>query len=208
MPKTKKESKMEREIHFGGVSLVDKALFAKHLSVMLKSGIPISEALIISADSAKGKLSGIIKGLLGSVEAGNPLSEGLSRYTDIFSGLFINAVKAGETSGTLVENLENVSSELEKEKDLRAKIQNAMVYPIVVLIAAFVLGMVLSFVVLPKITPLFEGLKVDLPITTRALIWFSHFIQANGLVFFLSVMGFVIFMSWLVGGGQDSHAAS
>lgn len=192
--KTKNKSK----IIFGSVTLLDRSLFAKHLSVMLKSGIVLSDALLISADSARGKLKVIINNLYKSVSSGRNFSDALSEYPKYFSGLFISSVKIGESSGTLVENLENISIQLEKEQALRSKIKNSMIYPLVVLCATFILGLVLSFVVLPKITPLFEGLRVELPLTTVWLIKFSNFIQANGLITFISIMALVIVLIWLL----------
>jgi len=196
--KNKKKGLLNIDISFGRVSLVDRALFAKHLSVMLKSGLPLSEAIDVARSSARGKLSKVLKGVQSSIESGHSLADSFARYPKTFSGLFVNATRAGEFSGTLVESMENIAEELEKEKKLRSKITGAMVYPIVVLIAAFGLGIVLSFVVLPKITPLFEGLGVELPMTTRVLISFSHFIQNYGLIFFLFIIGFIAFFIWLV----------
>ncbi len=196
-PKEKKDL-MEIEIPIGRINLTQKALFAKHLAVTLRAGLTITEALTIARDSASGKLKKVIAGILKSVKAGSSLSKSFARYPKVFSGLFIGATQAGEASGTLVENLENVAEQLEKEKELFSKIKGAMLYPVVILTAAFVLGMVLTFFVLPQITPMFEGLDIDLPITTRILIRFSHLIQEYGLYLFLGIIGFAGFMVWLV----------
>lgn len=194
----KKRKKSIFDIQFGRVSLVDKALFAKHLSVMLSSGISLGEALLIASTSARGKLRTVLTQVRESVESGQTLADSFARHPKVFSGLFVNATRAGELSGTLSDNLSNIAKELEKEKELRSKIVSSMVYPIVVLVAAFVLGMVLSFVVLPKITPLFEGLRVELPVTTRALISFSHFIQNNGVMFFISIVAAIGLFLWFI----------
>lgn len=195
---TKRKSIFEMNISIFGVSLAQKALFAKHLAVMLRSGMPITEALDISIDSAQGKLKKVIEGVRSSVKAGHSLSDSFANYPKTFSELFVNVTRAGEKSGTLVENLENVAGELKKEKELAAKIKGALLYPIIVLAATFALGMVLSFVVLPKITPLFEGLKIDLPATTRALIWFSNVIENYGFYLFWGIVAFVVLLVWLI----------
>lgn len=194
----KSKSLFAADISILGVNFTQKALFAKHLAVMLRSGMSIVEALDISLDAAQGKLKKVIQRVRASVQAGHSLSESLANYPKVFSELFVNVTRAGESSGTLVENLENIAEELEKEKELIEKIKGAMLYPVIVLAATFILGMVLAFVVLPKITPLFEGFKVDLPITTRALIWFSHLIQNYGLYIFSGIIAFVVFVFWLV----------
>jgi len=198
MVKQNKSKNLNKDISFGRVGLAQKALLAKHLSVMLKSGLTITESLSIALDSSSGSLRKTLQGVLKSVESGQPLSSSFERYPKVFSGLFISATHAGESSGTLGENLEHLAEQLEKDKELVAKIKGAMLYPIVVLIAAFFLGLAMAFLVLPKITPLFEGLKMDLPVTTRGLIWFSHFVQDYGTALFAGIVGFVIFMIWLV----------
>lgn len=198
MPKQQKKGILETEIAIGGVTLTQKAMLARHLAIMLKSGLNILEALEIARDSATGKLKKILKGVITSVQSGRSLADSLKDYKGVFSGLFINATYAGERSGTLEENLKNIAQQLEKERELSSKIKGAMLYPIVVLVAAFILGMVISFVILPKIIPLFEGLKADLPATTKGLIWFSHFIEAHGLILFLSIIIFLILITWAV----------
>jgi len=199
MPKQKnKKSFLDFEISFGGAGLTQRALLAKHLAVMQKSGLSIVESLEIIIDSAQGKMKKVLREVLRSVSAGNTLSSSLERHPKIFGGIFVSSIYAGETSGTLDENLENLATQLEKEKELSAKIKGAMLYPIVVLVAAFFLGLAMSFFVLPKIIPLFEGLKTGLPLTTRWLIAFSHFIDSHGMGLFWGIVGFVIFMSWFL----------
>lgn len=189
---------LDREVTIGGLGLARIALFAKNMAVMLKAGLPITEALAIAQDSAEGKLKRILGNVLGSVEAGRSLSEALAAHPKVFSRVVVGAVYAGELSGTLEGNLENVAEELEKEKELIAKIKGAMIYPVFILIATFILGMGLAFFVLPKITPLFRGLKVELPATTRALIWVSDLVQRHGVLLFVSIVAGIFFLTWLL----------
>ncbi|MFH1292334.1 MAG: type II secretion system F family protein [bacterium] len=201
MPKKQtsaKKSLLAFNISIGRVSLTEKALFAKHMSLMLRSGLTVVEAVDVAIQSSSGKLKKVLYGVLKSIKSGNTLSESLGRYSQVFSGPFVASTHAGETSGTLDENMKHLADQLEKEKDLASKIKGAMLYPIVVLIAAFVLGMAVSFLILPKITPLFEGLKMDIPFTTRGLIWFSHFIQDHGVVLFVSIIISVVFLIWFL----------
>lgn len=181
----------------GRVGLTQRAITAKHLAVMLKSGLSITEALAVARDSAGGKLRRILGKVLKSVESGHTLSSSLAEHPKIFSGFFVNAVYAGETSGTLSESLENIAEQLEKEKELVSKVRGAMVYPIIVLTVAVILGAILSFVILPKIIPLFEGLKVDLPWTTRMLIKFSRFMEQYGSYVLIGGAVLVVLLFWL-----------
>ncbi|PIR13583.1 hypothetical protein COV49_01645 [Candidatus Falkowbacteria bacterium CG11_big_fil_rev_8_21_14_0_20_39_10] len=193
-----KKSVLEQDINIGGTGLAQTVAFAKHLSIMLKSGLTITEALGISLEGSQGRFKKIVGGVLNSVEAGNPFSKALSVYPGVFSNLFVSAIYAGESSGTLEENLENLAEQLKKEKELRSKIKGAMIYPILVMTAALVLGLGMAFLVLPKITPLLEGLRIELPFTTRALIWFSHLIESWGLVLFIGLAVFIAGIIWTV----------
>lgn len=193
----KRNSLLDRDISIGRIDLAQKAILARHLSVMLKSGLTIVESIEITADQASGKMKKVLGGVLSALNAGQSLSSALGRYEKIFSGMFINVVKAGEVSGTLRENLENIADNLEKERELRSKIKGAMLYPTVILVATFALGLVMAFFVLPKIVPLFEGLKVDLPFSTRALIWFSYIVRDYTWQLALGIFGGVGFLVWL-----------
>lgn len=186
------------EINIGNVKLETKALFAKHLAIMQKAGLTLIESLEIILESSSGKFKKVLTGILKSVESGNTLSSSFARYPKVFDSVFISSVYAGESSGTLDQSLENLAVQLEKERELHLKIKGAMLYPAVVLSAAFILGSVLSFLVLPKIIPLFEGLNMKLPFTTRMLISFSHFMERNGTFVFVGLVLFLAFMFWLV----------
>ncbi len=166
------------------------SLLAKNLAVMLKSGMPITEALSVAAESSGEKMKRILQEILSSVRAGRTLADSLARYKKVFPQIFISSVYAGEISGNLDVNLESVSANLEKERNLRSKIKGAMTYPTLVLAATVLLGAMLSFVVLPKITPMFDNLNVDLPGTTKALIAFSELIQKSGVL----VAGVALFL--------------
>ncbi len=183
---------------YGKVTLTQKALFAKHMAVMLRSGLTITEALHTAIDTSSGRLKQIMKEVEQSVQAGKPLSTALAGYQDVFSDLFVNVVYVGEASGTLVENLENLAVQIEKERDLRAKLLGAMIYPIIVFSATFILSLVLAFVVLPKLIPLFQGLKVQLPLSTRILIAMAGFIENHVFLIVGSVFGTLAGLTFLV----------
>jgi type IV pilus assembly protein PilC len=192
-----KKSLFGSDIAIGGINLTQKAVFAKHLAVMLKSGLNVVEALKISTSSVKGKFRKIVIQVLKSVQAGHRLSSALARYPKVFSGLFVGATYAGESSGTLDKSLENIADQLKKEQELMSKVKGAMLYPVVILIAAFILGMAMTFFILPKITPMFEGMGTDLPATTRGLMWFSALVQEHGVALFIGTVVGITFLVWL-----------
>ena len=197
-PKKKKKSALNYEFNIGRVSLTQKAFFVKNLSVMIASGLGLVEALSISADSSKGKFKTILLAVVRSVESGRSLSESLKQYPKIFPTFMVSAVYAGEQSGTLEENLTQISVQLKKEKELLDKVKGAMIYPMVILVAGLVLGLFVSFFILPKILPLFEGFGQELPFTTRALISFSNFIEIYKDIIPIVLAGGFLFLNWFL----------
>jgi len=153
--------------------------------------------LAAAKDAAGGRLKKAIGRVMAAVEAGSPLSVALGGEPRIFSGIITSAVYAGEQSGNLSVNFSYLAEVLERERALQSKIRGAMTYPLIVLVVAIVLGLLLAFVLLPKITPLFEGLKIDLPLSTRVLIWLSDVVQNYGGWLIASLVGLVIIVSWL-----------
>jgi type II secretory pathway component PulF len=183
MPQKEKKGLLDLDISLGGISTADKIVFVKHLAVMLKAGLTVSESLEIVLSQAKGKFKKILEAVQYSVESGNSLAGSLAKFPKVFSNILVNTALAGEASGTLEKNLDNVSEQLKKNHELVTKVKSAMVYPVIVMIGTLILGIAMSYLVLPKITPMFEGLKIKLPFYTRALVWFSHFMQEYGIIF-------------------------
>ena len=193
-----KGGKTKRKTYFGKLSLSDKSFFVGNLSMMLRSGLSITESLDVVGEQSRGLLKIINLDIFESVSAGASLADSFSRHPKIFSNLFISIIRAGELSGNLEENLSALAKQLEKEKELSDKIKNAMVYPLVVLIMSFVIGIGLSVFVLPKITPIFEGLRVDLPTSTKVLISFSNYVEDNTAIFLIQAFGSIFFLFWFL----------
>lgn len=166
-----------------GISATAKIFFLQNLSVMIKTGIPLAEALETLGKQIKNKkLKSIIYHVFESVKKGKTFSESLAPYEQDFGELFINMIKAGETSGNLEEILKKLYEQTKKDHALKTKVRNAMTYPIIIVLAMFGIGAFVVFFVLPNITSLFKELNVQLPLATRVLIGISDFVQNNGLL--------------------------
>jgi len=200
MPKGGKRqaSALDINLDFGRVTLVQKMLLAKQLSLMLKAGISITDALKLIYSSSQGSFKQIIAEIYGSVKAGHGLAGALTHYPRIFSSFFQGAVLAGEASGNLQLNLQNVAEQLKKDKELVDKIKAALFYPVIVMVAATLIASFVAVYVLPKITPLLLNFKVQLPWTTRSLIAISMFMQAWGLQVLVVVAVLIIVMIVLI----------
>jgi type IV pilus assembly protein PilC len=188
---------LKKEFHFGKISLSEKYLFAQHLSVMLRSGVPLLEALNILQEQAEGKFQIVLSKVLSSINAGQTLANSLARQPSVFSGLFVSMVRSGEVSGNLEKSLVNISSQLKKQEELENKIKIALLYPAIVVAIAIIVGSLMSYFVLPRIAPLLKGLTVELPLSTKILIWFSDLMKNYGLIIFGGLFLISTVLNWL-----------
>ena len=167
--------------------------FTKNLQVMLKSGITLNEALASLADQAKSAAFGkIINRVKSEIEMGTSLAVALSKEKKVFGRVFIALVKVGEASGTLEENLLFLADWLERDYDLRQEIKAATLYPKFVLTATVLLAGGLAVYILPRLVPVFEQLRVELPAPTRILLAFSLFVEKFWFAVLLGIIGVIV----------------
>jgi len=180
-------------INLQTIPLKEKLFFAENLRVMIKAGLALTEALVTLEMQAKNtKFKMIIRDLLASVEKGDPLSGALARYPKVFSSFFINMVQVGETSGTLEKNLSEVAVQMKKEHELLSKVKSALAYPIVIIIATVVVGVVMIVYILPSILSVFKDMNVKLPLSTRILITGTDIIFKYGIYIAAAFLLFII----------------
>jgi len=159
--------------------LQEKINFARHLSIMIKAGLPLLDSLKIIRRQSKGKMARLVDEVTLDISNGQFLADSLSHYP-AFGDFFVSVVRVGEASGTLAENLGYLADEMKKSRILRSKIRSAMVYPIVILVATIVVTALLTFVVFPKVMPIFTSLNIELPLVTVILIKSLTFIKNFG----------------------------
>ncbi|KPK39572.1 MAG: hypothetical protein AMJ78_08280 [Omnitrophica WOR_2 bacterium SM23_29] len=176
----------------GRVRVRDMAVFTHQLSDLLGSGLTLLNALGIMSEQTENRhLKSVIENVMAGVKDGAPLSIALSRYPKVFSRLFTSMVHSGEEGGVLEEVLRRLSQFYEKEEEIKAKIQTAMAYPILVsLVGVLTIFVLLSFVV-PKLTMIFAEFGQMLPLPTRILVKVSDFFAES---WWLILSFFILFM--------------
>ncbi len=181
------------------VPLAEKMLFAKHLSMMIKSGMAEVESINLIRSQVKSRGFGsILDDVIVKIQNGQLLSEALEQYKNIFGDLFVSIIRVGEISGTLPESLNYLAGELQKSQQLRSKVRSALIYPAVILVATLAVVAALVFFILPKIMPVFLAMKIDLPITTKILIGVSNMLQNDFLYIVIGLFVFIIGLSFLM----------
>jgi type II secretory pathway component PulF len=180
------------------ISAMDKISFSHHLSVMLKAGVPIIDAVeVLGSDVKNFKFKNILSDLRSELEAGKTISTVLQREK-FFSQSHLAMLKAGEASGNIEEVLTRVSNDLKRDYQITKKIKGAMAYPAIVLLALILVSGFIIVFVLPKVGEVFKQMQVSIPLPTRILLYLGDLLSQNlmfvliGLLVFGAVTSFVI----------------
>lgn len=149
----------------------EKMLFAQHLSLMIKGGVSLTEAIaILKGEVKSGSFKKAVEDVLKRVSAGEKFAKAMSFHPRIFDKFYQNIVRVGEESGSLEENLKYLAQKLQKDVEMAKKVSAALIYPGIIISLALIIIFVVAFFVLPKITGLFQALQIPLPFATRLLI--------------------------------------
>lgn len=181
---------MKLSIGRSKVPLKSLVVFSRQFATMINAGIPILRCL----DIATGQMKDVnLKKALGQittdVKSGLTLNEAMSKHPRVFNKLFVNMIKAAEVGGILDQILERLAGFLEYEAEVKGKIKGAMMYPVMVMCAsAGVLFAMFSFV-LPHFKAIFDGMKVDLPPTTKMLFSMGDFMNQYWYVILAAMAG-------------------
>lgn len=175
---------------FDRISLVERLTFTKHISLMLKSGITLSESIqILEKQTTHEAFKRILRKINKELANGQKFYTTLEKFPHIFDLFYTNMVRIGEESGKLEENLDYLAIHLQKQHEFENKITGALLYPLIVLGVAFATWIGLSLFVLPKLVDLFNSLDVELPLSTRILLFAATIMRDYG---FLIVGGLVV----------------
>ena len=180
-------------------SIKEQAYFAKRLSFLIHAGLPIVDSLrIVHRQTKSSARAKVLDRVIADVSSGKFLSTSLERLKGGFGEFAINIIKIGETTGTLDQNLNYLADELKKRSILRQKILTAFIYPIFIAVSTLGLTGLLTIFIFPKIRPVFDSLHVDLPLSTKFLIFLSNFLRNYGLWFMLAMVCMIIFFTIII----------
>ncbi len=181
------------------VQTIDVQLFSRQLYTLLKAGVPIMRGLNGLQESAINKSFGrVVKDLRESLDAGRELSAAMRRHPEVFSMFYINMVRVGELTGRLDEIFLRLFDYLEFDRDMRARINAALRYPMFVVIAMVAAIAVINVFVIPAFAKVYASFHTELPLMTRILINTSNFTIHYWLLVVAIVVGAVIgFRLWL-----------
>jgi len=180
---------------FSRVSLAEKMFFTRNLQVMISAGLPLPRAFQTLISQAKSKKFAVaLTKIQEEIGKGQSFSESLSKYPDIFSDLFQNMIKVGEEGGSLEQSLKTLALQMEREHNLKSKIQGAMIYPAVVITAMMGVGVIMLIMVVPQLAATFKDLNAELPLTTKMVIGLAEFITKRWYFAIISFFLLIFFI--------------
>ena len=183
---------------FQKVGFGDIVNFTRQLATMVVAGLSMPEALTILRAQTTNKLfATMLEDVEHQIVGGGSLADALSKYPTMFSTSYIALVRAGESSGTLDKVLVRLADILESQKEFRSKVQGAMIYPIIIVVAMVIVIFIMMTVVVPKLTDLYKDFNMDLPASTKILMGMSSFFVHYWWLLILVTVGATVgFRQW------------
>ena len=171
--------------------------FTRQLATLVNAGLPLMRGIeVLKRQMKDQQMLEALNGIGENIAAGGTFSESLTQYPKIFDHLYVNMVKAGEAGGVLEVVLGRLAEFAEKSEKIKNKVKGAMIYPIVVLVAAIGITAFLLVAVIPKFQQVFNDMLggAALPPITQFVINASEFVQHNGLQILIGVVAVVVIM--------------
>ncbi|ENM5892781.1 type II secretion system inner membrane protein GspF [Vibrio mimicus] len=180
-----------------GISTPDLALITRQLATLVQSGMPLEECLrAVAEQSEKPRIRTMLVAVRAKVTEGYTLSDSLGDYPHVFDELFRSMVAAGEKSGHLDSVLERLADYAENRQKMRSKLQQAMIYPVVLVVFAVGIVAFLLAAVVPKIVGQFVQMGQALPASTQFLLDASDFLQNWGIWLLIGLMLAISLVRW------------
>ncbi|KKT56301.1 MAG: Type II secretion system F domain protein [Candidatus Giovannonibacteria bacterium GW2011_GWC2_44_9] len=171
------------------ISLEEKLNFTRNTAVMIGAGVSLAKALeVMARQTTNEKFKIIILAIEEAIKKGNNFSDALGEHPEVFQKFYQEMARAGEKSGKLEESLKLVALQLKKDYTIRRKVRGAMVYPAIVIIAMIGIGILMMIYVVPTLVSTFKELNVELPLSTKFIIFISASILQSGLIFLFVVV--------------------
>jgi type IV pilus assembly protein PilC len=181
-----------------GVKLEDKVIFSRQFATMINAGVPIAQCLgILEKQSESKALQHAVGDIQKQVTGGATLANAMATHPEVFSQIYVNMVRAGETGGILDEVMNRLATQQEKDAEVVSKVRSAMIYPGVITVATVSAFIFLMTVIVPKLSSIFEDAGANLPIYTKVMLAISGvLVKSWWLVIIGIVVAIILFLRY------------
>ena len=158
------------------ITTKDRITFTRQMATLIGAGLPLATSLRTVAEQTQNKsMKAIVEEILASVESGKTLHDSFSNYPDVFNGVYLALIQAGETSGTLDLALKRLADQEEKDAAMMSKIRGALVYPAIILVVIIAVLAFMMIAVVPQVEDLYIDMHQELPGLTAFLVSMTNF---------------------------------
>jgi len=188
------------------VGFSDIVNFTRQLSTMITAGLSLPQSLsILREQTTNTEFKKVLLDIEHQIVGGGNLADSLSKYPAYFSSTYISLIRAGESSGMLDKILSRLAETMESQREFRAKVQGAMIYPVIIVVGMIIVSGVMMVVVVPKLTELYKDFNITLPLTTQILIAVSNFVARLWWLIIAGAVGVFIGISKWKKTSQGEH---
>ena len=189
------DAKAKKAARIGNLSLSEKIDFISTLQILLTSGIAAVESLMfMEQEAARAKIRNVAKILKTQIMGGSTFADTLARYPQVFGYIFIGLVKAGEESGELEKTLGRIKDLLTKQANIKAKVIGTLMYPMFVVVLAFIITIIMLVFVFPAFKEMFEQQEKALPLITSIMINAGDYLKVYWYTIPLFIVAFIAFV--------------
>jgi type IV pilus assembly protein PilC len=172
----------------------DIAIFTRQFATMMKAGVPLLQTFdIVGRGNPNPSVTKLLSDIRAEVETGTALSSAFRKYPKYFNALYCNLIEAGETAGILEALLDRLATYMEKTEAIKSKIKAALMYPIAVVVVAFVVVTIIMIFVIPAFKSVFSSFGADLPAPTLFVMAMSEFFVSYWWLIFSVIGGGIYF---------------
>ena len=190
---TKEQRSFSIAQYFSRIRPAEVSVMTRQLATLIGAGFPLVSAMeALMAQFPNPGLKKMVAKIKDSVVEGSSFANALASFPAVFSGVYINMVKVGETSGTLEIVLNRLAEITEKQEELKSRVITAMIYPLIIILVAILIMSFLLIYVIPNITSIFEDMEQALPWPTQFLISTSELFKSYWWVLALLAFGLIV----------------
>lgn len=174
------------------VTSKDRINFTRQFATLVGAGLPVAQSLrTVSEQTSSKAMRAVIDAISADVEAGHSLGDAFGKHTDVFDGVYLSLIRAGEVSGTLDESMRRIAEQEEKDEAMMRKIRGALTSPLITLVVIIAVFIYMMVAVVPEVEKLYISLKEDLPGLTKALVGIKDFLIGYWWIALMAIGGLV-----------------
>jgi len=210
-PRQLEESKsvLHMEINLGGsggVKNQDFVIYCRQFATLIRAGISIIEATRILAQQSTSKpLKKALEQVEDDVRAGSPFSDATAKFPKVFPQLFVNMVRSGEATGNMDDTLDRLANMLEKQFNLKKKVQSTMTYPAILMVVTILVVFFMLVFIVPTFVATFEEMDAELPLITIYTLAVSNFLKGYWWIVIGLLVVIIVGIQYLYKKNKEFH---